>query len=193
MLPLARTLHQTGDERTLPAMSWQIDVVHTHLGFSVKHMMVSTVRGSFKSYSGKLNIDPADFTRSTFEGEVDVTSIDTGVAQRDDHLRTNDFFDAPNHPKILFKSTKIEAKGGGEFVVFGDLTLRGVTKPVAFDVEFNGTSKNPWGKTVSGLSAKTTIDRTEYGVSYNAALEVGGVLIGEKVKVELEAEFALEA
>ena len=173
-------------------MTWQIDAVHTHIGFSVKHMMVSTVRGSFKSYSGTLSLDPADFTRSTIEGEVEVASIDTGVAQRDDHLRTNDFFDAPNHPKILFKSTKIEAKGEGAYVVTGDFTLRGVTRSVAFDVEFNGTSKNPWGKTVSGLSATTTINRSDFGVSYNAALEVGGVLIGEKVKVEIEAEFTLE-
>jgi polyisoprenoid-binding protein YceI len=174
-------------------MSWQIDHAHTHIGFSVKHMMVTTVRGSFKSYTGKLSIDPSDFTRSTIEGEVDVASIDTGVAQRDEHLRNNDFFDAPNHPKMLFRSSKIESKGDGEFVVQGDLTIRGVTKPVAFDVEFNGTSKNPWGKTVAGLSARTTINRNDFGVNYNAALEVGGVLIAEKVKVEIEAEFSLEA
>ena len=169
-------------------MSWQLDPIHTHIGFSVKHMMVSTVRGQFKQYRGTVNIDPADFTRSTFEGEIDVTSIDTGNNQRDDHLRTSDFFDAPNHPKITFKSTGVEAKGDNEYVVKGDLTIRGVTQPIALDVEFHGTAKNPRGKIVSGLSAKATINRKDFGVTYNAVLEAGGVAISEKVKVEIEVE-----
>jgi polyisoprenoid-binding protein YceI len=169
-------------------MSWIIDNVHTHVGFSVKHMMVTTVRGQFREYRGTLALDTADFTRSSFEGEIDVASIDTGNGQRDDHLRTNDFFDAPNHPKITFKSTSIEPKGDGEYVVHGDLTIRGVTKPVTFDVEFHGTSKNPWGKTVAGLSARGTVNRKDFGVSYNALLEAGGVAVGEKVKIEIDAE-----
>jgi polyisoprenoid-binding protein YceI len=169
-------------------MAWLIDDVHTHIGFSVKHMMVTTVRGQFKQYRGTAEIDPTDFARSTFEGEIDVASIDTGSAQRDDHLRTNDFFDAPNHPKITFKSTRIEPKSNNEYVVHGDLTVRGVKKPVAFEVEFHGTSKNPWGKTVAGLSAVATLNRKDFGVSYNAILETGGVAVGEKVKIEIEAE-----
>ena len=171
-------------------MFWQLDDVHTHVGFSVKHMMVTTVRGQFKKYSGKLELDAKDFTKSKFEGEVDVASIDTGNGQRDDHLRTNDFFDAPNHPKITFKSTKIEAKSGsdGEFVVHGDLTIRGVTKPVALEVEFHGTSKNPYGKTVAGLSVRGTINRKDFGVNFNAILETGGVAVGEKVKLEVDVE-----
>jgi polyisoprenoid-binding protein YceI len=172
-------------------MTWLIDDVHTHIGFSVKHMMVSTVRGQFKQYRGKLALDPADFTRSRFDGEIDVASIDTGNGQRDDHLRTSDFFDAANHPTIAFKSTKIEPKDGGagvEYVVHGDLTIRGVTRPVALEVEYFGTSKNPWGKTVAGLSARATINRKDFGVSYNALLETGGVAVGEKVKIEVEAE-----
>lgn len=169
-------------------MSWQLDPVHTHIGFSVKHMMVSTVRGQFKQYRGTLNIDPADFAKSTFEGEIDVASIETGNSQRDDHLRTSDFFDAPNHPKITFKSTAIQPKGDGEFVVNGDITIRGVTQAIALDVEFHGTSKNPWGKTVAGLSAKGTVNRKDFGVSYNALLEAGGVAVGEKVKIEIEVE-----
>lgn len=176
-------------------MTWQIDEIHTHIGFSVKHMMVSTVRGQFKQYKGKLVLDPADFTRSSFEGEIEVASIDTGNGQRDDHLRTSDFFDAANYPQITFKSTKIERKAGGaegEYLVYGDLTIRGVTRPVAFDVEFFGTSKNPWGKTVAGLSARATINRKDFGVSYNALLETGGVAVGEKVKIELEAELVAE-
>jgi polyisoprenoid-binding protein YceI len=171
-------------------MTWQIDAVHTHVGFSVKHMMVSTVRGQFKQYSGTLKIDPTDFARSSFEGEVDVASIDTGNSQRDDHLRTGDFFDVASHPKIKFGSTRIESKGDGEFVVHGDLTIRGVTKPIALDVEYHGTSKTPWGKTVTGFSAKATINRKEFGVVYNALLETGGVAVGEKVKIEIEVEAA---
>lgn len=170
-------------------MSFNIDDIHTHIGFSVKHMMVSTVRGQFKRYRGTVELDPADFTRSRFEGEVDVTSIDTGNAQRDEHLRASDFFDAANHPKITFTSSRIESKGDNEYVVHGDFTIRGVTQPVAFDVEFHGTSKNPWGKTVAGLSARATINRKDFGVSYNAVLEAGGVAIGEKVKLEIDAEF----
>ena len=173
-------------------MSWLIDTVHSHIGFSVKHMMVATARGQFKSYSGTLRLDHKDFTRSSFEGEIDVASIDTGNADRDNHLRANDFFDAPNHPKITFKSTGIEAKGEGEYVVHGDLTIRGVTKPVALDVEFHGTSKNPYGKTVAGLSARGTINRKDFGISFNAVLETGGVALAEKVKLELDVEATLE-
>jgi polyisoprenoid-binding protein YceI len=169
-------------------MSWLIDSVHSHVGFSVKHMMVTTVRGQFKSYRGVLGLDPRDFARSTFEGEIDVASVDTGNADRDNHLRTNDFFDAPNHPKITFRSTRVEPKGGGEYVVHGDLTLRGVTRPVALDVEFHGVSKNPYGKTVAGLSARGTINRKDFGVSFNAVLETGGVAVSEKVKLEIDVE-----
>jgi len=168
--------------------TWTIDTVHTHVGFSVKHMMVTTVRGQFRKYSGTVRLDPKDFTRSTFEGEIDVASIDTGVADRDNHLRSNDFFDAPSHPKITFKSSRIEKKGEGEYVVHGDITIRGVTKPIALDVEYLGTSKNPYGKTVAGVSAHGTLNRKDFGVSFNALLETGGVAVGEKVKLEVEVE-----
>jgi polyisoprenoid-binding protein YceI len=172
-------------------MSWLLDSVHSHVGFSVKHMMVATVRGSFKSYRGDLRIDPKDFTRSTFEGEIDVSSLDTGNADRDAHLRAGDFFDAANHPKITFKSTGVEAKGEGEYVVRGDLTIRGVTKPVSLDVEFQGTSKNPYGQTVTGLGVRGTINRKDFGVHFNALLETGGVAVSEKVKIEIDVEASL--
>jgi polyisoprenoid-binding protein YceI len=172
-------------------MPWLIDDAHTHLGFSVKHMMVTTVRGQFKKYRGTVDLNPKDFAASTFEGEVDVTSIDTGNGQRDDHLRTNDFFDAPNHPTIRFKSARIESKGGAEFVVHGDITIRGVTKPIALEAEFHGLSKNPWGKTVAGLSGHATINRKDFGVNYNAILEAGGVAVSEKVKIELDVELVM--
>ncbi|HEX3344443.1 MAG TPA: YceI family protein [Polyangiaceae bacterium] len=169
-------------------MAWSIDTVHSHVGFSVKHMMVATVRGQFKGYRATLRLDPKDFARSKFEGEIDVASIDTGNPDRDAHLRTNDFFDAPNHPKITFQSTRIEPKDGGEYTVHGDLTIRGVTKPVALDVEFHGTSKNPYGKTVAGLSVRGTVNRKDFGVNFNALLETGGVAIAEKVKLEVDVE-----
>lgn len=169
-------------------MSWVIDSVHSHIGFSVKHMMVATVRGQFKSYSGNVRLDPKDFTKSQFEGEIDVASITTENADRDKHLRTNDFFDAENHPKITFKSSRIELKDAGEYTVHGDLTIRGVTQPVALEVEFHGTGKNPWGKTVAGVSARASINRKDFGVNFNAALETGGVLVGEKVKLEVDVE-----
>ncbi len=169
-------------------MTWQLDNVHTHVGFSVKHMMVTTVRGQFRSYRGKVNLNPKDFTRSTFEGEIDVASIDTGNVDRDNHLRTNDFFDAPNHPTITFKSTRIEAKGDSEYVVHGDITLRGVTRPIALEVDYLGSAKNPYGKTVAGLSVRGTLNRKDFGVNFNAVLETGGVAIGEKVKLEVDVE-----
>lgn len=170
-------------------MSWLIDNTHTQVGFAVRHMMVTTVRGQFKSYKGTVRIDPKDFSKSSFEGEIDVASIDTGIADRDNHLRTNDFFDAPNHPKITFRSTSVTPKdAAGEYVVKGDLTIRGVTKPVTLDVEFAGTSKNPYGKTVAGISARGTINRKDFGVSFNALLETGGVAVAEKVTIEIEAQ-----
>lgn len=173
-------------------MAWKLDSTHSHVGFSVKHMMVTTVRGQFKTYNAEFNLDPNDFTKSTFSGEIDVASVDTGNADRDNHLRTNDFFDAPNHPKITFKSTKIEAKGGSDFKVYGDFTLRGVTKPIELDVEYLGTSKNPYGKTVAGLSATGTVNRKDFGVNFNAVLETGGIAVGDKVKLEIEVQAVKE-
>ena len=175
-------------------MAWQIDTVHTHIGFSVRHMMVTTVRGQFKSYRGNVQLDDKDFTRSSFQGEIDVASIDTGNDDRDNHLRTNDFFDAANYPKITFKSSRIEAKSEGEYVVHGDITIRGITKPIALEVEYLGTSKNPYGKTVAGFSARGTLNRKDFGVNFNAVLETGGVAVAETVKLELDVEaVAVEA
>lgn len=172
-------------------MSWNIDSVHTHIGFSVKHLMVTTVRGQFKSFTGDVKLDPTDFTKSTFSGEIDVASIDTNNADRDNHLRNNDFFDAPNHPKITFTSTSIKAKGEGEYVVHGDLTIRGVTKPLELAVEFGGVAKSPYGHTVAGISAHGQISRKDFGVNFNAVLETGGVAVSDKVKIEIEAEVIL--
>jgi polyisoprenoid-binding protein YceI len=168
-------------------MIWTVDPVHSHVGFSVRHMMVTTVRGSFTSFRGTLDLDPDDFTKSRIEGEIDVESVDTKNADRDKHLRTGDFFDVANHPKITFRSTRIEPKGDG-YVVHGDLTIRGVTQPVALEAEYSGTSKNPYGQIVAGVSASGSINRRDFGVQYNALLETGGVAVSEKVKLEIEVQ-----
>jgi len=172
-------------------MRWTVDPVHSHVGFSVRHMMVTTVRGTFSTYSGTFELDPADFTKSTISGQIEVASIDTKNADRDNHLRTDEFFDAANHPTISFTSTRIEAKGDA-YVVHGDLTLRGVTKPVALDVEFAGATKNPYGQTIIGVSATGAINRRDFGVKYNALLETGGVAVSEKVKIEIEVQARAE-
>jgi len=173
-------------------MAWIIDNMHSHVGFSVRHMMVSTVRGQFKAYRGKAKLDPADFTRSSFEGEVDVASIDSGNTMRDDHLRASDIFDAQRYPKIRFKSTRIVAKSPGEFVVHGDLTIRGITRAVAFDAEFRGIAKNHRGVMVAGVSVTGSIYRSEFGIEYNFPLDTGGVAISEKVKIEIDTEIAYQ-
>lgn len=167
--------------------TWNIDTVHSRVGFSVRHLMISTVRGQFKNYSGTFKIDPEDFTKSTFEVEIEVDSIDTNNAQRDGHLRTNDFFDAPNHPKITFKSTSIEEKRG-DYLIHGELQIRGVTQAITLETEFHGTSKMG-DNLIAGLEARATVNRSEFGVSFNNLLEAGGVAISEKVKIEIDAEF----
>jgi len=173
--------------------SWAIDKVHSHVGFTVKHLVVATVRGVFNEYSGTANLDPNDFAHASFEGSIDVASIDTGVADRDNHLRSGDFFDIANHPKITFKSTKIEAKDGGEdeFTVHGDLTIRGVTKNVALTAEYHGTAKSPYGKTVAGINVRGSINRKDFGMTFNAPLETGGVMVAETVKIEVDVEATL--
>lgn len=155
--------------------------------------MVSTIRGEFRAYRGAFNLDAEDFTRSTFSGEIDVASIDTGNKDRDNHLRTGDFFDAAAHPKILFRSLRIEGRGEGEYTVHGELTIRGVTRPVELTVEFHGIAKNPYGQTIAGLGARGALNRKDFGVSFNAVLETGGVAVSEKVKLELDVEAVADA
>jgi len=169
-------------------MSWLLDSVHSHVGFSVKHMMVATVRGQFKTYSGTVAIDPGDFTRSSFEGEVDVASVDTGNVDRDNHLRTGDFFDAANHPKITFKSTSIEAKGDAEYVVHGDLTIRGVTKPLTLDVTVTKVGEQPLRKApAAGFDATATLKRSDFGLTKylpNVADEVKIHVVTEAIEAK---------
>jgi polyisoprenoid-binding protein YceI len=173
-------------------MTWQIDNSHSHIGFSVKHMMIATVRGEFKAYTGTLALDTDDLTQSVFTGEIDIASIDTRESKRDEHLRSADFFDAETYPTMTFKSTRVEPIDGNEYRIVGDLTIKGITKEVVLEAEYAGIHKDPWGNTRTGFTASATLDRKDFGLSWNAALETGGVLVGEKVKLSLDIEAVLQ-
>lgn len=167
---------------------WNIDGAHSSANFSVRHMMVTTVRGSFSNVSGTVDFDPANPTAASVEAKIEAASISTGMPQRDDHLRSPDFFDAPNFPYLTFKSTSVESTGENTAKVTGDLTIRDVTKSVVLDVEFLGTQVSPWGELRAGFNASTKIDREAFGLTWNQALEAGGVLVGREIKIELEVQ-----
>lgn len=164
-----------------------LDQAHTRVGFVVRHMMVSKVRGHFGQFDGKIVIaeNPLE---SSVEAVIKTASIDTGVADRDAHLKSDDFLSADKFPEITFRSKRIAEHSGNEFKVVGDLTIRDVTKEVTLDVEFGGAATNPWGKHIFGFSATTEIDREDFGLTWNQALETGGVLVGKKVTIEIEGE-----
>ena len=166
---------------------WDIDVAHSAIHFHVRHMVISKVHGRFARWSGTLQLDAQDLTRSTVDVRIDAASIDTQVADRDAHLRSPDFLDVAKYPELTFRSRRIE-KDGASYRVVGDLSLHGVTREVALAAEFAGTGKDPWGNERAGFSAKATLDRREFGLVWNAALETGGVLVGEKVEITIELE-----
>jgi polyisoprenoid-binding protein YceI len=167
---------------------WNIDVVHSTIGFTVRHLMVSKVHGYFTKWSGALAFDEENPSSSHAEVEIDVSSVDTREPQRDAHLRTGDFFEAEKYPKMTFKSTTIARAGEGKFKVTGDLTLRGVTKPVVLDVEYGGRQKHPQMGERAGFSGHTTIHRKDFGVNFNQILDNGGLALSEKVDVNIEIE-----
>lgn len=169
-------------------MAWQIDATHSQVTFSVKHMMVSTAKGTFNVFSGEVEIDEQHPENSWVVAEVDAASIHTRDARRDGHLRSADFFDTEQYPKITFKSTEVEALGGNEYRVTGNLTMHGVTKEVAFSVEYSGQVRDSFGLQRAGLNAKATINRKDFGLSWNNILESGGVALGDKVTIELDLE-----
>ncbi len=173
---------------TPTTVTWNIDAAHTHVEFAVKHMMFSTVKGSFADVKGTITEHATDKSLSSVQAEVTVNSISTGDEKRDGHLRSADFFDVETYPTISFKSTKVEHAGGDHYKVYGDFTMHGVTKEIVFNAEFTGTGKNPWGATVMGLTAETKINRKDFNLNWNAALETGGVLVGEEVKLTLDVE-----
>lgn len=165
---------------------YTLDSAHSRLGFVARHAMVTKVRGAFNDFTGTATIDGDDPSRSSVSVTAQVLSIDTRSEQRDGHLRTNDFFDAAQFPTIEFASTAIRHDGGNDFGVTGDLTIKGVTKSVTFPLEFQGSAKDPYGNLRIGFEGSTTIVRSDFGVAFNAALETGGVLVSDKITLELE-------
>lgn len=181
---------QQNQETTQKATTttWDLDPTHSSLDFSIKHMMFANVRGRFRTFTATLHADEADPAASRVEAEIDVASIDTGVADRDGHLRSVDFFDVETHPKMTFRSTRVVPKQDGEAEVVGDLTIRGVTKEITLDVVLDGVGQDPWGNTRASYTASGTIDREAFGLKWNQVLETGGVLVGNKVKIEVQVQ-----
>ena len=176
----------------IPAGTWNLDPTHSEVSFSVRHLAISKVKGSFESFDASL-VTAEDHTASKVTASIDVASVNTNQKDRDGHLQTGDFFLAEEHPKMTFESTRIEEQGDDAFLVHGDLTLRGVTKPVTLKSEFGGLVVDGYGQTKLGFSATTKIDRTAFGVTWNAALEAGGFTLGNDVTVTLEIQFVLPA
>lgn len=170
--------------------TWNIDPVHSAAQFKVKHMMISNVKGEFTSVKGSLEFDEQNIDNSRVEAEIDASSINTREAQRDAHLKSADFFDVGKFPALSFRSTKVSKKADGEVAVAGELTIHGVTRLVTFSVEgLSEPAKDPWGNTRIGLSATTKINRKDFGLTWNAALETGGILVGEEVTITLDVQF----
>jgi|HigsolmetaAR206D_1030411.scaffolds.fasta_scaffold02371_5 polyisoprenoid-binding protein YceI len=167
---------------------WTVDKAHSSVEFTIKHMMFAKVRGSFHDFEADIEADPNDLTSANIFFSVDVASIDTGNNDRDNHLRSADLFDVEKFPKMTFKATNIAKKGDNEYEVTGDLTIRDVTKSETFKVTYEGQGKDPWGNIKFGYSAEGKIKRGDYGLTYNAALETGGVLIGEDVNISIVIE-----
>ena len=180
-------LTRTVDGAEVPvAGTYAVDTSHTHAGFVVRHLMVSKVRGAFTGVSGTVTVGE-DVADSTVEVEIDPSTIDTRDAQRDEHLRSGDFFGTDEHPSITYRSTGLRRDGAG-WVLDGDLTIKGITNPVRLDVEFLGAAKDPWGGSRLGFTASAEVDREAWGITWNQNLETGGVLVGKKATLEIEAE-----
>jgi len=172
---------------------WALDKSHSSVDFTVRHMMFAKVNGTFKEFNAEIEADPEDLTTASISFEVDTASIDTRNGDRDAHLRSADFFDSENHPKMTFKATKIVKTGDGTYDITGDLTIRGTTRSETFKVEYNGSGKDPWGNEKVGFSVEGKINRTDYGLKWNAPLEAGGVLVGDEVKISLDIQAAKQA
>ncbi|GIK56152.1 MAG: polyisoprenoid-binding protein [Chloroflexi bacterium] len=169
-------------------MTWQIDSAHSHIYFTARHMMISKVRGQFESFSGEVNYDEENPTRTTVDIQIDTASLNTKEAQRDGHLKSPDFLDVANYPVVRFQSTKVEQTGADSGKLYGNLTIRDITKPVVLDVEYAGQARSPWGTVSAGFSASTTINRKDWGLNWNQTLETGGVLVGDNIQIEIELE-----
>lgn len=173
--------------------TWQIDGSHSGIHFAVRHLVIAKVRGQFSRWTGALAVPDGDFARATVEVTIDASSIETGVADRDTHLKSADFFDVATFPEITFRGLRLEQQGGDRQRLVGSLTMHGVTREVALDVESAGQTKDPWGNLRAGFSAKTALDRKEFGLTWNQILEAGGVAVGDKVEIEIEVEAVRQA
>ena len=169
-------------------MSWQIDASHSNINFTARHMMISKVRGQFENFDGTVNFDPDYPENTTIDISIDIDSLTTNDEQRDNHLKSPDFFDAAKYPVMTFKSKKVEQVDEDSGKLYGDLTIRGTMKPVVLDVEYAGQAKSPWGTISAGFSASATINRKDWGLNWNQALETGGVLVGDKIKIDIDLE-----
>ena len=168
--------------------TWSIDPAHSHVEFAVKHLMIATVKGRFGVVRGSVRLDDVDPSRGAAEIEIDADSIDTREAQRDAHLRSADFFDVEKFPKITFRSTRISDAAGDRFKLIGDLTIHGVTREVTLDVTAEGRARDPWGGDRAGFSATTKIKRSDFGLTWNQALETGGFVVGDDIRISLDVE-----
>ena len=167
--------------------TWTIDTTHTEVGFKVKHLVVSTVSGKFTTFEGKLNSEKDDFSDAKISFTADIDSIHTGNEQRDNHLKSADFFDAANHPKLIFSSTAVE-KDGNDYKITGDLTIRETTKQVVLNAEFGGIEKSPYGQIVAGFEITTKINRQDFGLHWGALTEAGGLVVANDVKIIVNVE-----
>ncbi|MBX7113660.1 MAG: YceI family protein [Myxococcaceae bacterium] len=167
---------------------WNIDASHSNIEFSVRHMVISKVRGRFTKFNGVVTFDEADVAQSKVTASIDAASIDTGTAQRDTHLKSADFFDVEKFPELKFHSARIEKTGKHHYRVVGPLTMHGVTREVTLEVEATGTGVDPWGNPRMGFVAKTSLNRTDFGLTWNQMLEAGGVLVAEEISIELDIQ-----
>jgi polyisoprenoid-binding protein YceI len=167
---------------------WILDSTHSELGFKIKHLMITNVSGAFKTFSAEVETDGEDFSSAGINLSADIASITTNNEQRDAHLLASDFFEADKFPSLTFRSTKIEKKDSDTFKLIGELTLKGVTKPVSLNVEYSGLTKDPWGGERAGFVVTGKINRSEFGLNFNAALETGGVVLSEEVKIYSEVQ-----
>ena len=174
-------------------MSWIIDSAHTEVNFTVRHMMISNVRGQFQKLNGTVEFDEANPANSKVNVQIEAASVNTKDEKRDGHLKSPDFFDAEKYPYLTFKSKRVEVKDANRARLIGDLTIRDVTKEVSLDVEYNGLAKSPWGTTNAGFSAKTSIKRKEWNLNWNVALETGGWLVGDDINITIELELVQQS
>lgn len=170
------------------AATYQIDPSHSHVEFAIKHLVVTTVKGRFNTFTGEIRFDPVNPAKGSVQVTIDADSVDTKDTKRDEHLRSNDFFGVGDNPKLTFVSTRVEPRGDNRYYVTGDLTIAGITREVILDAEYNGGETSPWGQSVIAFSATTQINRKDFNINWNAALESGGVVVGENVKIALEVE-----